>query len=230
MSGSPRSDDPTPPENYFHLISEFEENILKSASLLDTTLEENLNNASYTVSNHGLLRAVESALHIETDDERVHELAHAIMMVLSSDSLEIVDKLRELNTDKKLIRVLLELASKYGYESGIPSRVSHQGPNYWHDIQTDILRRGRSGTVGMNYRLIVGRDGESKELSLSLDSNILLVMNMLAAHERAIDEFGEVAIQQMNMNMIDDFQTQVEDLEDSIAALTEENNGEENDN
>lgn len=221
---------PPPSQDHFQLISEFEDEILESADLIDTTLEENLKNASYTVSNHGLLRAIESALHVQTDDDRVHELAHAIMMALSSDSLEIVDEMRDLNTDEKLINLLLKLASKYGYESSIPSRVSHQGPNYWHDIQTDILRRGRSGTVGMNYRLIVGRNGECKELSLSLDSNILLVMNMLAAHERAIGEFGEEAIQQMNVDMLDDFQTQVEDIRELVTDYSKNDNKEKDDN
>lgn len=230
MSGTPEDDDISQPEDYFQLISEFEEVILNSSDLIDTTLEENLNNASYTMSNYGLLRSIESALRTETDDERVHELSHAFMRIISTDPLETNDKLRELDADKMLVKTILRFSSKYGYESGIPSRVSRQGPDYWHDIQIDVLRRGRSGAVGMNYRLIVGRHSESKKLSLSLDSNMLLIMNMLAAQERAIEEFEEEAIHQMDMEIVGDFLEQVDDIGELVENYTDENGDGQNDN
>jgi hypothetical protein len=230
MSGTTQGDSNSQSENYFQLIADFENVILKSSELLDTTLEENLTNASHTISRYGLLRSVESALRTETDDERVHDLSHAIMSIISSDPLEVVDQLRETDANKELIKILLGFASKYGLESGIPGRVSRQGPNYWNDIQIDILRRGRSGAVGMNYRLIVGRSSDSKEISLSLDSNIVLIMNMLAAQEHAIEEFEEDAIDQMDLSMISNLQEQVEDIEDLVDNYVAEERSEQDDN
>ena len=82
----------------------------------------------------------------------------------------------------------------------------------------------------MNYRLIVGRHSESKKLSLSLDSNMLLIMNMLAAQERAIEEFEEEAIHQMDMEIVGDFLEQVDDIGELVENYTDENGDGQNDN
>ena len=235
MSGTPSPNDGEQINDRFQLIVDFEKEILATEDLIDICLNENLVKADRDVRRNLVLSDLESVLRTEVDenaethDERVYRLAQSIMSSLSMNSAFVRRAIQGKGGSKELVQLLTKLSSKYGAESTRPNRISQQGPNYWSDLHMELVKRPPSGSVGMNYRIVIGHD-EEKEISADINSNLVLCMRLLNAHIRAVDEFGEDALEQMNTTWLNDLEEQLNRTRAQIEAHKNQDDSSENDN
>lgn len=221
MSTTHSDDEKHSPENPYQLIIQYEESILELSGLIDMSLEENLVKSPRTVSRTTIIRSIESIYNIEINDEQTHQLAHSTMSVLSDSASNRIENLTEKGGSKQLLKFFSELANKYGAESRVPGVVEEQGPNYWDNMDYELVKRGWAESIGMNYRIGVG-ESEEVDLSMDLNSNISMISNMMAIHEFAVNEFGEEAVEQINEGALELLDECYEDMKSAISEHQKE--------
>ena len=69
-----------------------------------------------------------------------------------------------------------------------------------------------------------------REISADINSNLVLCMRLLNAHIRAVDEFGEDALEQMNTTWLNDLEEQLNRTRAQIEAHKNQDDSSENDN
>ncbi|WP_436911930.1 hypothetical protein [Halosimplex marinum] len=207
----------------FALVVEYEDELIKCEEVVDSALEENLKKASYPLTREDVVHGVEFALRSQlSSDSPSHELAHAILYVVSEGELSVYDHLSENGASNRLKTVISRLSSKYSSEAQMPAIREFQGNDYWHKLETDLVVRDGEN-IGLNHHLGLRHD-EIIEISTSLNSNLRLVGGLLERQTDAIDRFGEEAIEEINPRWVDML---IEDLEEIKAEITEEGEVEE---
>jgi len=201
-------------DSHLDLILEHADLIIARSEHLEIALEEQLS-AGEHLGRNDVIFAIESVFISHIEEEEAHELAHHILLLISTFDRETLKKLQVAGAPESLIDLITDLCVKFSRESKQPNYRTFQGREYWEKIQSDIVLRGWQNRPGLNHTIWKGT--EPVELSVDFNSNIALVGNLLLSQIEALEELDEEAAETINLESVETLNKHIEELNEQVG-------------
>lgn len=202
--------------NRLGFLLEYEDEILSVGDQIDNCLHENLKEIKEAPQEAHLLNSISLPLSQTVQDQDILDsLAVEISNAILRWDGEYTRVSKELETQKRFTKLFTRLTSKYQLNVTHIKIIEEEGSNFWRRADTDIVSRPPNDTLGMTHHISIGLEGETVQLTTSMDSNLRIIDYLLDQQVRLAANVDEEIVDEMSKERLESIRNTLQQLEEA---------------